>query len=149
VRALEADDLAAVIAEYFQRLSKERERSVAAPGTLKRRMTEINKKTAKLADLLTKTTDSSGVYCGKSNRWRRSATALGSSWRRWNRKGTAMKVCADITPDTVRRLLRTILTELNDYPERLRDEIHQLIDRVELSPETFDAVPKYSISPLV
>jgi hypothetical protein len=61
VRALEADDLAAVIAEYFQRLSKERERSVAAPGTLKRRMTEINKKTAKLADLLTKTTDSSGV----------------------------------------------------------------------------------------
>ena len=61
----------------------------------------------------------------------------------------AMKACAEITPDTVRKLLRTILTELNDYPERLRDEIHQLIDRVELSPETFDAVPKYRISPLV
>jgi hypothetical protein len=61
----------------------------------------------------------------------------------------AMKVCADITPDTVRRLLRTILTDLNDNPDGLSDAIHQLIDRIELSPETFEAVLYYRISPLV
>ncbi len=61
----------------------------------------------------------------------------------------AMKVCADITPDTVRRLLRTILNDLNDNPDGLRDAIHQLIDRIELSPETFEAVMYYRISPLV
>ena len=60
-----------------------------------------------------------------------------------------MKACAEITPDTVRKLLQTILTELNDNTDRLRDAIHQLIDRVELSPETFEAVLYYRICPLV
>jgi hypothetical protein len=58
-----------------------------------------------------------------------------------------MKACAEITPDTVRKLLRTILTELNDYPERLRDEIHQLIDRIEVSPEALEAILKSSRQP--
>ncbi len=60
-----------------------------------------------------------------------------------------MKVCADSTPETVRRLLGTILKDLNDNPDGLRDAIHQLIDRFELSPETFDAVLYHYISPLV
>jgi DNA repair exonuclease SbcCD ATPase subunit len=148
VRALEADDLAAVIAEYFQRLSKERERSVAAPGTLKRRMTEINKKTAKLADLLTKTTAQAALL-RQIESLEKERDGVGVKLASMESERAAMKVCADITPDTVRRLLRTILNDLNDNPDRLRDAIHQLIDRVELSPGNFEAVPKYRISPLV
>jgi len=148
VRALEADDLAAVIAEYFQRLSKERERSVAAPGTLKRRMTEINKKTAKLADLLTKTTAHAALL-RQIESLEKERDGIGLKLASMESERTAMKACAEITTDTVRKLLRTILTELNDNPDRLRDAIHQLIDRVELSPGNFEAVPEYRISPLV
>jgi len=60
VRALEADDLAAVIAEHFQRLSKERD-------------------------------------------------GIGLKLASMESERTAMKACAEITPDTVRKLLRTIL----------------------------------------
>ena len=121
---------------------------MAAPGTLKRRMIEINKKTAKLADLLTKTTAHAALL-RQIESLEKERDGIGLKLASMESERTAMKACAEITTDTVRKLLRTILTELNDYPERLRDEIHQLIDRVELSPETFDAVPKYRISPLV
>ncbi len=67
----------------------------------------------------------------------------------WSSGKAATKACADITPETVRGLLRTILNNLNDNPEGLRDAIHQRIDRLELSPETFEAVLYYCISPLV
>ncbi len=108
---------------------------MAAPGTLKRRMTEINKKTAKLADLLTKTTAQAALL-RQIESLEKERDGIGLKLASMESERTAMKACAEITPDTVRKLLRTILTELNDYPDRLRDAIHQLIDRVELSPET-------------
>ncbi len=64
-------------------------------------------------------------------------------------EGAAMTVCAVITPDTAHRLLRTILNDLNNNPDGLRDAIHRLIDRIESTPETFDAMRYYRIRPLV
>ena len=148
MRALEADDLAGAIAEHFQRLSKEREKSVADPGALKRRMTEIDKKTTKLADLLTETTAQAALL-RQIESLEKERDGIEVKLASMESERAAMKVCADITPDTVRRLLRSILDDLNDNPDGLRDAVHQLIERIELSPETFEAVLYYRICPLV
>jgi len=157
MRALEGDDLAGAIAEHFQRLSKEREKSATDRGALKRRMTEIDKKTAKLADLLTETTAQAALL-RQIESLEKERDGIEGKLASLESERAAMKACANITPDTVRRLLRSILNDLNDNPDGLRDAIHQLIDRdaihqlidrIELSPETFEAVMYYRISPLV
>jgi uncharacterized protein Yka (UPF0111/DUF47 family) len=115
--SLEADDLAGAIAEHFQRLSKEREKSVADPGALKRRMKEIDKKTTKLADLLTETTAKAALL-RQIESLEKERDGIEVKLVSMESERAAMKVCAGITPDTVRRLLRTISERSERQPGR-------------------------------
>ena len=121
---------------------------MADPGALKRRITEIDTKTTKLADILTETTARSALL-RQIESLERERNNIEARLASMESERAAMKACTNITPDTVRRLLRTILDDLNDNPDGLRDAIHQLIERIELSPGNFEAVMYYRISPLI
>ena len=140
ISALGSDDLAESIANYYRQAAKKQDQPGEDPVKLKRRMVEIDRKTARLADLMTETTAQAALL-RQIETLEEERESIAAQIDRIEGDESAKRTFADIRPADVRRFLRLLGDEMRQShdPEADRDMVRQLVEKVELSAESFEA----------
>ena len=136
---LQAEPMAAGIAAHYRRLAKTKDTTPDEAAAIKRRIVELDKKIGRLADLVSETSAPEAllrqIETLEDERTRATESVASLETDR-----AIAKTMRDITPADVRRLLRALAADMQQAnPESLRDSLRTAVERIELSPETFEA----------
>ena len=135
---LQSGDMSESIAAHYRKASKTKAPKDDA-GPLKRRITEIDKKIARLADLLSETSAPAALLRQveglEEERDRLAITLAGIE-----ADSSFAKTLRLVTAADVRNTLKTLAEDISaDDPEAVRDLLRQIVERVELCPKTWKA----------
>ena len=147
IEQLQAEPFAASIAEHYRSLAKAKDNSPEEVGAMKRRITEVEKKIGRLADLVSETRSPEAllrqIEALEDERGRLIESLEGMESER-----VATRALREITASDVRRMLKGLVDDMNAAaPEDLRDELRTAVEKVELSPDTFEAVIHLRFAP--
>lgn len=138
---LQADDMATDIAAHYKAIASKEDKSDTQ--TLKRRIAEIDKKTSRLADLMSETTAGAALL--------RQIEALEVERDRLvgrvDEEETNLaqsKALKNLTPGDVKRIMAEILDRLSQEDASMFiDALRSSVDKIELSAESFEATIYY------
>ncbi|MGL5936168.1 MAG: recombinase family protein [Cetobacterium sp.] len=139
-----SEAMSEAIAKHYHQLAKARDTSAKEDvEPIKRKIAELDRKCMKLADAIGQTSAPAALLRSIETfeaQRERLAEALASL----ESEQQAASVLRLITPAEVRRMMTSLLTNLNDgNPESIKDALPQLVERIELSPATWEAVITY------
>ncbi len=146
LETLQSEAMADQIAAHYRATAKARESSDEV-GPIKRRIGEIDKKTARLADLMSETSAPVAllrqIEVLEDERGRLAESLTGIEADAGMRR--ALKA---VSGSDVRRMLKGLAEEIADGDrEATRDALRQIIAKVQLSPETFEAEVFFRVGP--
>lgn len=140
IEDLQAEPMAAGIAAHYRRLAKATDASQDDAAAKKRRIGEIEKKIGRLADLVSETRTPAALL-RQIETLEDERDRILQSLESMESERAAARVLRDITAADVRRMLRGLANDMSAAnPESLRDELRNTVEKVELSPENFEAV---------
>ena len=149
VEDMQSEPMAAAIAAHYHTLAKATEKKPDETATLKRRIIEIDKKTARLADLMSETS-APGALLRQIEELEEQREECVRSVDSAKVDQAATRVLKEIGVSDIRRMLRAIAHDMNATdPEEFKDSLCQAIEKVELSPDTFEAVINYRFGPAI
>ncbi len=142
---LQTDRMVQEISDHFQQMLKEHSKT-DQPDLSGRKIAEIDRKIGKLTELLIQTSTPEPLLRALEGLEVDRKAALNSAARRKSDKAAALSI-AKISHAEIRGMLRELAQDMSEEDsEALRDTLRQIIDRIELSPESFEATLCYRIS---
>jgi hypothetical protein len=148
---MQAEPTCKAIATHYQRLAKSRDSGAtkAEAAARTRRMAEIDRKIARLADLASETSAPAALlrHIEELEQERESLAARIDVSESEKAVTRALRA---ISTDDVRRMMRGLAERMPaDDPEALKDALRTLIEKIELSPESCEAVLTCRVGPAV
>ncbi|MEW6612723.1 MAG: recombinase family protein [Pseudomonadota bacterium] len=140
IEDLQSEPMAAGIAAHYRNMAKAKDTRPDDAAAMKRRIAEIDKKTARLADLVSETRTPEALL-RQIEALEDERTRLLESLESMENERIAARALREITAADVRRMLRRLAEDMNAAdPESLRDALRSAVEKIELSPESFEAV---------
>jgi site-specific DNA recombinase len=147
IERFSSDEMAEEIAAHYRRLAERAVDTGQETAAMRRRMAEIERRIAKLTALLAETT-APGALLRQIEAMEAERDALASSLEGCEGETRAARAMRNLSASDVKRMLTAIAEDLNAArPEDLQDTLRQILERVVLDPDTFDAVITYRIAP--
>jgi site-specific DNA recombinase len=142
---LQTDRMVDEISDHFQRMLKEHSKA-DHPDLSGRKIAEIDRKIGKLTELLLQTSTPEPLLRALEGFEAKRKAAMDSAELRKSEKVAALSI-AKISRSQIRGMLRELAQEMSGGDAAaLRDTLRQIIDRIEFSPESFEATLHYRIS---
>ncbi len=146
---LQSEPMAQAIADHYRALAKNAEKKPDEAGPLKRRISEIEKKVARLADLVSETRTPDALL-RQIEALEDERDGLVGCLDGLESERAASRLLRAVTAADVRRMLEGLTADLNARdPEALKDALREIVEKIELSPETFEAVVYFHFGPAV
>lgn len=140
---LQSDKMAADLAAYYQKLAKESDKGREDVGAIKRRISEIDKKTARLADLMSETTAAAALL-RQIETLETEREKLTAEIETAESDRAMLKVFRELKPADVKRIMAATLANMNqDNATLFIDALRSGVEKIELSAESFEAVIHY------
>lgn len=147
IEKLQADEIAKEIVAHYRKLSKTAGSNADEVANAKRKLTETNKKIARLVDLLAETSAPDALLRQIESLEEGRDTLL-KSLEGMESEQTVTRTLREISVTDVKRMLQGIVTDMGGQsPERLSDMLHEVVERITLDATTFEAEIFFRISP--
>lgn len=138
--ALDSDETATAIAEHYRKQSQDTDSVKNEIEALARQLADNDRKASKLADLITQTTAPTAllrqieILEGEREKLAERLEALEA-------ENKASHELANLKPADVRKFLRLLADEMrrDENSEAYRDMLRQMVEKIELSPDSFKA----------
>ena len=137
---MESDEMAKAIAAHYKKIARKKDAEAEDVGKLRRNVAEIDRKISQLADLMTETTAQSALM-RKIEALEEERDALVVRIERVDAEAETQKRFAELSLSDVRRFLRMLSDEIRAAkdPAADRDLLKQMVEKVVLSPDSFEA----------
>lgn len=138
--ALDSEETATAIADHYRKQSNDSDLLKNEIDALGRQLAEIDRKASRLVELITQTSAPAALL--------RQIEALESEREKLAERIDALEAeskanceLANLKPADVRKFLRLLADEMrrDENPEAYRDMLRQMVEKIELSPDGFEA----------
>ena len=139
ISIIESDGLAESIAAYYRKAAEAKPEE--DPAKLKRQITELDRKISRLADLMVETTAPTALL-RQIEIMEAERETVSNRIERIESEASTSRAFSKIRTSDIKRFLNLRAEEIRDgscSPEATRDMVRQILEKVELSPETFEA----------
>jgi site-specific DNA recombinase len=146
MESVKSDEMVEMVAAYYKSMANPAGKANEV-ATLKRKAAEFEKRINSLTLLLSETTAPDALLRQIESMEKDRSSALAALAERES-EVAALKPLKTITPAAVRATLSALADDMSAAkPEMLKETLSMIVESVELSPDTFDAVITYRISP--
>ena len=146
VADLQSDATATAIAEHYRKQAK----AMGGPdeaAALRRRVAEIDRKTARLADLAADA-KAPDALIRQIEGLEAERARISETLENFDADTETAKVLREVTPGEIKRMLKEVANDMAECdPEPLRDTLRQVVDKIEISPDSFEATMTYRFAP--
>ena len=146
IHYFQSDEIASAIAQHYRTIATEEKDTQAEKIQAKRRIADIDKKTFRLADLVSQTSAPTALL-RQIEVLEAEREQIIASLEAMDMENAAAQAYRNITAKDVQRALSVIVQKLEERDSTaVKDMLVQMIDRVELDPATFEAVITYRVA---
>lgn len=147
IAAFSSDELAASIAEHYRKLAEPAKAAGNEVAAMRRKIDDTEKRIARLANLVAETTAPEALLRQIETMEAERAAQI-KTLDALTADAGVLRPLRNIGAEDVKRLLAGVAEDMNAAnPESLRDTLRQVVERVALDPETFEASISYRIDP--
>ena len=144
--AMKSDEMATGIAAHYRRL-RAAAKTPAETAAMKKRIAEIDRKTARLADLISETSAPDALL-RQIEALEEEREKIAASIEGIEADKAAARALREITAADVKQFLHKVAENMNAAsPEELRDALRETVEKVILTPDTFSAEIYFRLAP--